>query len=392
MATVIINNTNTINEDAIRLNGLVQYFPDPDTAAPLSNAQLFFGLVSQDPSIESNQKLVYAIQEDKTVIAIPQPVRTTAGGVPTYNNSPVTLAIEDSFSFKCLDQDNSQKYYFPFVSGLSTFNFSGEVKEEKVSYTGSSFFTFQFIECTTASFYKSSTVNAFFDGVLLQKDTDYRVISPTQIELLGTVVATDQVLGRQGDTVGSGDSELSKGAKVYAQPTISDAQLVNFEIGDNVLIAGKDTVNDDLGGKYLCVAGGTGSIDNENFISLDNGNQLQLIGSNRKLSKYVDTTAIAELSSGVITANLALGTAQKITLTDNVAGLSVLNKNPKQQTNFTLEVVQGSTLYNITWPANINWSGGIAPAITQTIGKRDRFGFISNGNYWDGVVIGQDFD
>jgi hypothetical protein len=389
--STVINNTNTIDSDAKRLNGLVQYFPDPNTAEPLSNAKLYFGVEGQDPTIASNQKLVYALQEDKTVVAIPQPVRTTAGGVPIYNNSVVTLAVSGTFSFKCLNSADVQQYYMPSVTGLETFNFSGEITEEKVAHSGTSFFTFQSIECTTASFYKSSTTDAFFKGQLLQKNVDYRVVSPTQIELLGTVVATDEVLGRQTDTIGASGSDVAKGDKVYSQATISTAKAIAFDIGDVVLISGKDTVDDELGGKYLVVAGSTGVNDNENYINMTNGNQLKLIGSNRRLSKYVDKEAVCTLSSGVLTVDLSQGGAQKVTLTESVSSITILNKNPIDQATFTLEVVQGSTLYNVTWPSNISWAGGTAPTITQTINKRDRFGFISNGANFDGVVLGQDW-
>lgn len=391
MATVIINSSNVINNDALRLNGLVQYFPDPDTAGPLSNAKLYFGIEGKDPTLAANQKLVYAMQEDKSVIPIPQPVRTTAGGVPTYNSSIVTLAVAGTFSFKCLTNADVQKYYYPSITGMETFNFSGEITEEKASYTGSSTFTFSVIECTTASFYKSSTTDAFFDGVLLQKDVDYTVVSPTQITLLDTVVSTDQVLGRQTDVVGSGASDAAKGAKVYAQPTITAAKAIGFDIGDIVQISGSTSITDGLGGKYVCVAGGTGTADDQNYINLNNGNQLQLVGSNRRLTKQTDLKTTATVSSGVLTIDLSLGSAQKITLTSNISSVSILNANAVGEKSFTLEVVQGTSLYNITFPSSIKWAGGTAPTITQTINKRDRFGFISNSSNWDGVVIGQDW-
>lgn len=390
--STVINNTRVINEDVLRLHGLIQYFPDPNTANPLANAKLYFGIEDRDPTTTANQKLIYAIKEDKTVVPIPQPVRTSAGGVPVYNNSPVTLAIVGSFSFKCLNEQDIQQYYFPFVSGLDTFDFSGQITEEKVVHSGSSVFTFEFIECTTASFYKSITDNAFFEGVLLENNVDYRIVSPTQIELLNTVSATTQIIGRQMDIIGTGDNNQAKGASVYSQPTISDAKAIPFDVGDNVLVSGKDQINDGLGGKYICVEASTGAADDENFINLSNGNQLQLIGSNRKLEKYIDKEASAVLENSSLTLDLNNGTSQKITLTQNVTNLIILNQNSRGQTSFTLEVNQGETLNNITWPSNISWAGGTAPTVTQIANKRDRFGFISTSSGWDAVVIGQNYD
>jgi hypothetical protein len=45
--------------------------------------------------------------------AISQPIRTNAGGVPQYNNSPVIILTETNYSVKVLDRNQSQVYYIP---------------------------------------------------------------------------------------------------------------------------------------------------------------------------------------------------------------------------------------------------------------------------------------
>lgn len=89
------------------------YFPSPTVGKPVSSGYIYIGTVDLDPEIVANRKQVYALQEDTTVVAIPQPIRTGAGGVPTYNNATVTLLVDGNYSMKVMDKDATQVYYFP---------------------------------------------------------------------------------------------------------------------------------------------------------------------------------------------------------------------------------------------------------------------------------------
>ena len=93
------------------------YFPwmyvrDPTSGRPIALGSLLFGEPDLDPEIPANQIQVRAKQEDGTLVNIPQPVQLNAGGVPSYNGSPVILDIEQGeFSWKVLDQFDAQVYY-----------------------------------------------------------------------------------------------------------------------------------------------------------------------------------------------------------------------------------------------------------------------------------------
>ena len=89
------------------------YYPDPNIGFPIANAQIYVGEPDTDPEIPANQKTVSALQENGTIVAVTQPIRTNIGGVPIYNGSPVTLLVDGAYSLKILNMLGSQQYYIP---------------------------------------------------------------------------------------------------------------------------------------------------------------------------------------------------------------------------------------------------------------------------------------
>lgn len=89
------------------------YFPQPDIGRPISEGQIFVGIVDLDPEIEANQKQVSLLQESGNLIEVSQPVSTNKGGTPEYNGSPVTIFVEGSYSLKVLNKEGGQEYYIP---------------------------------------------------------------------------------------------------------------------------------------------------------------------------------------------------------------------------------------------------------------------------------------
>ncbi len=88
------------------------YIPDPSSGRPVGLGTMFFGLPDLDPAIGVNQITVRAKQEDGSLVNLTQPVDLNAGGVPTYNGSPVILDIAESrFSWKVLNSLGGQVYY-----------------------------------------------------------------------------------------------------------------------------------------------------------------------------------------------------------------------------------------------------------------------------------------
>ncbi len=90
-----------------------EYITNPGNAIPISGGSIYIGLPDTDPTVVANQKTVYALQEDTTTIAIPQPISTSAGGVPIYDGSPVTLLVDGKYSMAVKDSLGVQKYYVP---------------------------------------------------------------------------------------------------------------------------------------------------------------------------------------------------------------------------------------------------------------------------------------
>jgi hypothetical protein len=97
-----------------RVDPGLQNFPDFTRNQQLANAKIYVGVPGLDPTIPANQYQIYFVQENGNEVAVPQPVRTSAGGIPTYNGSPVQIAVaENTYSLKVLNSANSQIYYFP---------------------------------------------------------------------------------------------------------------------------------------------------------------------------------------------------------------------------------------------------------------------------------------
>jgi len=90
----------------------IQYIPNPARSAAVGLGDLYIGVVDGDPAFEPSDRIqVYIARQNDSDLAIPQPIRLTAGGVPTYNGVPVTLKINQSFSVAVLDRNGAQVCY-----------------------------------------------------------------------------------------------------------------------------------------------------------------------------------------------------------------------------------------------------------------------------------------
>lgn len=98
---------------AIQVNLNQTYFPLFNEGRPVSNGYIYIGEPDTDPEIPSNQKTVQLEQEDGTIVTASQPIRTSAGGVPIYDNSPAAILVDGNYSAKVLDKNGSQVYYWP---------------------------------------------------------------------------------------------------------------------------------------------------------------------------------------------------------------------------------------------------------------------------------------
>lgn len=88
-----------------------EYFPEFNKGRPIFNGNIFIGVPDQDPEILANQLPVTARQEDQTDVPIAQPIRTSAGGIPELNGSPVQLLVDGNYAIKVLDSNDVQVYF-----------------------------------------------------------------------------------------------------------------------------------------------------------------------------------------------------------------------------------------------------------------------------------------
>jgi hypothetical protein len=96
-----------------------EYIPDFNQGRPLFNAQIYVGIPDLDPEIPANRKTVTLRQESGDTVNVPQPIRTSSGGVPTYNGSPAQILVDGNYSIKVLDRFGAQEYYYAdYFKGL----------------------------------------------------------------------------------------------------------------------------------------------------------------------------------------------------------------------------------------------------------------------------------
>lgn len=89
------------------------YFPETARGRPVALGSIYVGQPDLDPSILANQKQLSVRQESGTVVTVSQPISTSAGGIPLYLGSPVTLLVDGYYSLKVLDSSGTQVYYVP---------------------------------------------------------------------------------------------------------------------------------------------------------------------------------------------------------------------------------------------------------------------------------------
>ena len=395
--STIINNGLFAEETGNLIQNPIFYVPDPEKKGPLAGAQMFFGLVGTDPEIKSNQKKIFALQEDKAAYAMDQPVITSGGGVPQLNGNTVSLAIVGSYSLKILNSKGGQEDYFPSVEQATNQGFSGVIAEESQTVAGSQTLVYTDIEATTSSFYISSSIDGLsFTGAFLKKWIDYTIVNSATIILINPAPDGTVVLGREMDPTGQIIPVADGASSLFVYTLKADAIASDLQIGGAVTINHGASVGDKLGGdRYVVVSGGTGTNDNVNYINLNNGNQLELIESFQKFAVYSEATNTGSISGGSLTLDLSQGQVFSVLLTESVT------VNPiayNQATNITstisLKMKQdpiGGRI--VTWSANIRWGGGVPPVVSSAPDSVDRFVLVSDdgGISWDAMVAGQNF-
>jgi len=99
-------------------------------------------------------------------------------------------------------------------------------------------------------------------------------------------------------------------------------------------------------------------------------------------------TSYSPVGAGTTTLDLSLGNQFIVTMPANTQTIAISNASLGQC--FIVEINNVTSQGALTWFTTIRWSGGSAPTLTGTNGKRDTFGFIVTGvNTYDGYIVGQ---
>jgi hypothetical protein len=109
---------------------------------------------------------------------------------------------------------------------------------------------------------------------------------------------------------------------------------------------------------------------------------------------YEERFSSPTISAGLLTLNLSNGNVFNVTIDGGIATLNITNPPAANNAgSFVLVTTGNGTAYPIVWGTAVTWSGGTAPTVTSTNGKKDFYGFISlnQGTNWYGFIGAQNF-
>ena len=110
------------------------------------------------------------------------------------------------------------------------------------------------------------------------------------------------------------------------------------------------------------------------------------------LTSYSETTVSPTISGGTLTFDLSQGTTFNVAINAAISTLNITNPAATGRTSSALVVFNyNGVSYSVTWPGSFRWPGGVAPALTNTNGKRDIFTFFTmdGGNTYIAIISAQ---
>lgn len=116
--------------------------------------------------------------------------------------------------------------------------------------------------------------------------------------------------------------------------------------------------------------------------------------TNKTLTKPVinarNQTAQTYSPAAAATATLDLSLGDQHDITMPAGNITIALSNDTNNQIFSVSILQdGTGSRTVTWFTTIKWAGGVAPTLTTTAGKRDRFVFIRTGaGTYDGMISG----
>lgn len=120
---------------------------------------------------------------------------------------------------------------------------------------------------------------------------------------------------------------------------------------------------------YTAARYNTDVIDNLNTLKTSISNAGLINGEIQAVRGSITTLTI---SSGVISPDVSVSNAFKVTLSANVTSIVVTGWTAAKETTATIRFTQDSTGgRTVAFPAGWKWAGGAAPTITATLNKTD---------------------
>lgn len=99
--------------------------------------------------------------------------------------------------------------------------------------------------------------------------------------------------------------------------------------------------------------------------------------------------SVAANTSTAYTIYLANGSVQVLTLTGNCTYTF-----PAVAAGQSFQLIQkqdATGSRTVTWPSTVKWPASTNPTLTATASKADVFKFISDGTWWYGEIVGQNY-
>lgn len=236
----------------------IPYVGDFNKGRPIFNGKIYIGEPDLDPSVPANQKIVSGIQSDGTLVAMSQPIRTSSGGYPTYNGSPVRLSVAGAYSLKILNQKDEEEYYFGNVLQGAPVVFS----DNPVLFAQTAE-RLQDLDAEVGQLYQTKGFTDAGDAGAAQ----YMAV-PAGTGVNDGILFIDTAAGPQFQRLP---------IPIQHFDSVADAKLARWlGIGDFVSTRGYYSELSGGGSSYIVVAAGTGVDDGGSYMNLLNLNQIEL--------------------------------------------------------------------------------------------------------------------